>query len=815
MDIGKIKPQEITEEMRESYLDYAMSVIVMRALPDVRDGLKPVHRRILYVMHEMGLHSTGRFRKSANVVGEVLGKYHPHGDTSVYDAMVRLAQDFSLRYPLVNGQGNFGSMDGDSAAAYRYTEVKLSRLAEEMLRDIDKETVAWTDNYDATRKEPMVLPSRIPQLLLNGSIGIAVGMATNIPPHNLGEIIEALVHLIEKPDSTNEDLANFVKGPDFPTGGEIYNKKDILHAYATGKGPIVTRGTAEIEEDDGKRGGFKIIISEIPFQVNKATLLETIANLVKNKKLEGIRDIRDESDKDGVRILIELKNDAQPQKVLNKLWKLTDMQKTFHLNMLALADGIQPQVFSLKNVLEHYLAHRKEVVERRARFDLRKAEERAHILEGLAKALKNINAVIETIKKSATKEEAHTRLVKKFLLSPLQVTAILEMRLQTLAGLEQKKVHDELKEKLDLIAELKDLLKKPEKVRTVIKEELGEIKKTYQDERRTKIFNQKVGELQEEDLIPKEEVIITLSRNGFIKRLSPNAWQAQRRGGIGKKGAALSEEDVAEHLIIASSHDNVLFFTSSGKVFKTKVYEIPTASRSAKGRALVNFLDLNQSENVTALIPIKSEVNEEQNKFLVMVTRNGIIKKTSFKDFTNVRSNGLIAIKLRSSDQLEWVKPTSGGDEIILVSKYGQAIRISERDVRPMGRTAAGVIGMRLRAGDQITGMDVIIGGKKSDNAHLLVVYEKGFGKKTKLKHYKKQKRGGVGVKTARLGPKTGQLVAARILTGEETDLIAISKKGTVIRLPLADISELGRATKGVRIMRFRKDDGVASITTL
>jgi DNA gyrase subunit A len=824
MDIGKIQPREITEEMRESYLDYAMSVIVARALPDVRDGLKPVQRRILYSMQEMGLGPRAKYQKSAKVVGHAMGNYHPHSDSAIYDSLARMAQDFTLRYPLVDGQGNFGSMDGDAPAAMRYTEARLARIADELLADIDKETVAWNDNYDGSRKEPAVLPSRIPQLLLNGSVGIAVGMATNIPPHNLGELVDGLTHLIDKPDTTTEDLVRLVRGPDFPTGGTIYNRKDILQAYATGKGPIVMRGAAEVVESTSHKG-LQILITEIPFQVNKATLLENIADLVKNKRLEGIKDIRDESDKEGVRVAIDLRPDAQPQKILNQLYKTTDLQKTFHVNMLALVDGFQPQVLSLKSMLEQYLAHRKEVVERRTRYELRRAEERAHILEGLSKALEHIERVIETIKKSATKEEAHGKLVKKFALSDLQAGAILEMRLSTLAGLEQKKIHDELKEKREIIAYLTDLLKSEKKLWQVVKSELIELKNTYPGERRTKIHAGALGEFQEEDLVAQEEVIITLSREGFIKRLSPDAWQAQRRGGQGKTGAKLSEEDFIEHLIVASSHDDISFFTSSGKVFKTRAYEIPPASRTAKGRALVNFLDIGGTEVITAMLalpvaqektrPAGAERGGAGAQFLVMATLGGIIKKTPIEDFANVRRNGLIALNLHKGDALRWVKSSTGSDEVFLSSSHGQAIRFSERDVRAMGRTAAGVVGMRLRKGDYLSGMDVIAPSREGLEARVLVLLSKGFGKRTPLKSYKRQRRGGIGIKTANVGAKTGQVVATRILEGAATDLIAISKKGQLIRTRLSEISEMGRATQGVRVMRLREGDEIASIITL
>ena len=812
--IGEVTPREITQEMSESYLDYAMSVIVARALPDVRDGLKPVHRRILYAMHDLGLRAGAKYRKSALVVGDVLGKYHPHGDVPVYDALVRMAQTFSLRYPLVDGQGNFGSMDGDAAAAMRYTEARMARIAGEMLQDIDKETVTWADNYDATRKEPTVLPSRVPQLLLNGSVGIAVGMATNIPPHNLGELIDALLHLIDNRKATVDELISFVKGPDFPTGGAIYNQHDILHAYATGKGPIVMRGTAEIVED---KKGYTIIVSEIPYQVNKATLLESIANLVKTKKLEGIRDIRDESDKDGVRVVIELKGEAHPNKILNRLWKLTDLQRTFHVNMLALVDGLQPQVLSLKSMLEEYLKHRKIVIEKRSQYELLRAQERAHILEGLSKALKHINAVIETIKKSATKEGAHAALMKKFSFSDAQASAILEMRLSALAGLEQKKINDELAEKNALIAHLTSLLASEKKLWGVVKDELEEAKKAYGDTRRTKVVSHPVGEISEEDLVPQEEVILTLSKSGFVKRMSPEVWHSQRRGGQGKTGAALAEEDVIEHLISCSSHDDVLFFTSGGKVFRVRAYEIPVSSRTAKGRALVNFLAVGGSEEITAMVPITHTKKGEKPDFafLVMATARGVIKKTRIEDFSNVRSNGLIAISLKKGDRLGWVKSSRGNDEIMLVSRHGQSIRFSEKDVRPMGRSARGVGGIRLRAADSTSGMDVVSTGKADADRDLLVILERGYGKRTKLKHYKRQRRGGSGIKTARITEKTGEVVSARVLREIEEDLIAISKKGQVIRIPLGDISILGRATQGGRGMKLKTGDVIASITTL
>ncbi len=811
-----IQDREITSEMQDAYLDYAMSVIVSRALPDVRDGLKPVHRRILYSMHENGLRHSAKYRKCATVVGDVIGKYHPHGDAAIYDALARMAQDFSLRYPLVDGQGNFGSIDGDAPAAYRYTECRMENVAEEMLTDIDKETVDWRETYDGSREEPSVLPARVPNILLNGSVGIAVGMATNIPPHNLVEVIDALLYLSDNSKATGEDLMQFVKGPDFPTGGAIYGKKDIIQAYASGRGPMVVRGVADVIEGKGSKG-FQIIIREIPYQVNKATMLEHLADLVKEKKIEGIKDIRDESDKDGIRIMIELRSDAYPQKVLNKLYKLTDLQKTFHLNMLALVDGIQPQVLSLKSVLEHYLAHRKVIVERRTRYDLKKAEERKHILEGLSKALDHIDEVITTIRKSETREDAHSNLIKKFKLSEIQSTAILEMRLQTLAGLERKKIEDELAEKKKLISYLNSILDDVKKLLGVIKDEFKEVRDRYPSERRTKIYVNPIGEFSEEDLIPDEEVIITLSRDGFIKRLPPGTYRTQKRGGSGKIGAAVAEEDFIQHLVVANTHDSVLLFASTGKVFLSKVHEIPVATRTSKGRALVNFLEIGQEEAITAIVPVKfdikkSKTQENVGKFLIMITRSGIIKKTDVTDFANVRRSGLIAIKLHKDDELDWVKLTSGKDEIILVTQKGQAIRFSENDVRDMGRNASGVNAMRLKSGDLIAGADVITSQNK--DSEVLVVLSKGYAKRTPIKLYKKQKRAGSGIKTAKVTPKTGEIVSAKIL-GEEEDLIVISKKGQLIRTPLKDISVLGRATQGVRVMKLKDGDQIGSTTTL
>lgn len=801
----------IVEEMQESYLDYAMSVIVARALPDVRDGLKPVHRRILYAMWDIGLKPSAKFRKSATVVGEVLGKYHPHGDVAVYDSMVRLAQPFSMRQVLVTGQGNFGSVDGDGAAAMRYTEAKLAPVAEELLTDIDKNTVDFIPNYDGSHQEPTVLPAKLPNLLLNGTMGIAVGMATSIPPHNLGEVIDATVHLIDNPEADVGDLMQFVQGPDFPTGGAIFNKADIKQAYSTGKGSIVMRAKAEIVE--GKSGGFQIVATELPYQVNKAELLIHIAELVKDKKIEGIKDLRDESDKDGIRVVVDLKKDAYPRKILNQLYKQTNFQTSFHVNCLALVDGLQPRVLTLKNVLEYYLKHRQEVVRRRAEYDLNKAKDRAHILDGLVMALEDIDRVIATIKKSKDKEDAHKNLIAKFKFSERQADAILEMKLSQLANLERLKVEEELKEKKKLIKELEDLLAHPKKILGLIKQELIDLKAKYADERRTKIFAGEVDKFTQEDLIPNEATVVIVTRDGYIKRLPPDTFKAQGRGGKGVIGLTAKEEDSVEHLFSTTTHADLLFFTTRGRVFELKAYDIPQASRTAKGQAVVNFLQLAPEEKVSEVLSL---TDWEGYKFLIMVTKHGVIKKVALDDFVNVRRSGLIAIKLKPADQLLWVKPSTGEDEIMLVTLKGQSIRFKEKTVRPMGRTAAGVRGMKLKNADEITGMDLITEGKPSPDEQLLVIMSLGYGKRTKLKEYKVQNRGGSGVRTAHVTSKTGQVVSAFVVNArrEKEDLIVISEKGQVIRLPLKAVSVLGRDTQGVRIMRFKEPgDQVASVT--
>lgn len=812
--IGSIRNQPLVEEMQNAYLDYAMSVIVQRALPDARDGLKPVHRRILYAMRDMGLTAGAKFRKSATVVGEVLGKYHPHGDIAVYDSMVRLAQTFALRYPLVHGQGNFGSIDGDGAAAMRYTESKLTKIAETVLEDIEKKTVDFVPNYDGTHKEPQVLPSRIPNLLLNGTVGIAVGMATSIPPHNLGELIDACTKLIENPDAEIQDLLEFVKGPDFPTGGIIYGKKSIQNAYASGQGPVVIRAKTEIVED---KGTYSIIVTEIPYQVNKSSLLEKIAELVKDKKIEGIRDIRDESDKDGIRIVIELKKEAYPKKILNQLFEHTDLQTTFHFNILALVDGLQPKVLNLKSCLEEFLKHRQVVVRRRTEFELEKARDRAHILEGLIMCLAKIDAIIAVIKKSADRAEAKTNLVSKFKLSERQADAILEMKLSQLANLERLKIETELKEKKKLIEELSSILKNPKKLMGVISSELKEIRETFADERKTQVVSGEVNAFTQEDLIPDEGAIVILTKDGYLKRVPPDTFKTQHRGGKGVVGVSTKEEDVVFQLLTTTTLSNLLFFTTKGRVFQLKAYEVPAASRTARGQAAQNFLQLGPEEKVSTVISLKEL---KSAKYLVMVTLKGLIKKVELSAFEAVRRNGLIAIRLKNDDSLEWVKPSSGNDEIIITSKDGKAIRFKEKEIRSMGRVAAGVRGMRLKGKDAIVGMDVI--NKQMEDGKWLIITDKGFGKCTSIDSYRLQGRGGSGIKTAKVTPKTGEVIQAfsidlkNLPEGIAGDLLVISNHGQTIRLPLKTVSTQGRATQGTRLMRFKEeDDGVASITVV
>jgi len=801
---------EITAELEKSYIDYAMSVIVSRALPDARDGLKPVHRRVLWGMWDSGLTHSAKLRKSANVVGEVMGRYHPHGDSSIYDTMVRMAQDFSLRYPLIQGQGNWGSIDGDGAAAMRYTECRLTKIAEEMLTDIEKDTVDFIPNYDASRKEPSVLPAKIPQLLLNGTVGIAVGMATDIPPHNITEVSDAILHLIEKPNASTAELMEYIKGPDFPTGGIMYDRKAIVEAYTTGQGAITCRGRSEIVER--KPGQYNIVISEIPYRVNKSELIQKIAMLVGEKKLEGIKDLRDESDKEGLSIVIELKNDAAPQKILNQLYKLTELQKNFNMNMIGLIhNGIQPQLLSIKDILEQYVAHRQIVVRRRTEFDLARAKDREHILEGLVKALDHIDEIISTIKKSKDKTEAHTNLRKKFGLSDVQAAAILEIRLQTLASMERQKIDDELKEKKHLIKDLQHILSSPKFILEVVQREVQEIKEAYGDARRTQLVAGGLTDFTDEDLIAQEEAVVTLSSGGYIKRVNPNIFKVQHRGGKGLIGSDVGDDDFLTHVKTAQTHDNALFFTDSGKVFQTKVYEIPQGSRTSKGKIVHNFLDIPATETVRAFLTYNAK--DKDIKFLIMATKDGVIKKTPIDDFANVRRNGIIALKLKKGDELKWVMSSSSKDEVIMITAQGQAIRFKESQLRPMGRTAAGVRGIKLKKNDEVMGIDIVkpTADKKQK---LLVVMAKGFAKQTPVGEYKTQSRGGQGIRTAKDTDKTGKIVSFKIIS-EEEELLVLSAKGQIIRTKLSDVRESSRATSGVRVMRLDEKDAIVSSTCL
>ncbi|HUO50252.1 MAG TPA: DNA gyrase subunit A [Candidatus Paceibacterota bacterium] len=799
-----IVPRSISQEMRESYLDYAMTVITARALPDVRDGLKPVHRRILYAMLEAGLSAQAKTRKSATVVGDVIGKYHPHGDAAVYDAMVKMAQDFTMRYPLIIGQGNFGSIDGDGAAAYRYTEAKMSRLAGEMLRDIEKETVDFRPNYDNTKKEPAVLPAAIPNLLLNGTLGIAVGMASNIPPHNLKEVCEAAVHLIDNPEATTDDLLQFVQGPDFPTGCIAFNHKDIAHAYGTGRGPVVVRGEAEIVE--GKKGDYQIIVTSIPFRVVKADLITKIADLVHEKKLEGIRDIRDESTKD-VRIVIELKSNANAQTVLNYLYKHTQLEETFHYNVVALVDGV-PQTLSLKAILEYFVEFRKEVVTKRTKFDLEKAKAREHILLGLSKALDHIDEIIAIIKKSKDTDDARMQLMKRFKFSEIQANAILEMRLQRLSGLERKKIEDELKDVQDLIAYLESLLKSQKKMMDVIKGEIREVIEKYGDERRTKIVKRAATILSAEDLVADEDYVLVLTQGGYIKRTNPSEYRRQKRGGVGVVDLDTKEEDFVTQFLTASAHCDLLFFSDRGKAYQIKMYELPEGRRATKGKSIMNFISLEQGEQITSILAMPKDTKAAADLELVMVTKDGTVKKTSADKFKEVRRSGLIAITLDKGDSLISANFVHSGDDVMITTAKGQSIRFKEGDVREMGRQAAGVRGIKLSTGDFVVGTGIVPKGAK--DAELLVLSSTGYGKKTKLSEYKVQGRGGSGIKTMSITAKTKQLIGAIVLT-EDGELVAMSKKSQTIRTGLDEIPTLSRATQGVRVMKLRDGDAVAS----
>ncbi|MDO8570137.1 MAG: DNA gyrase subunit A [Candidatus Daviesbacteria bacterium] len=855
-NIGKIELTPIIPEMKRCYLDYAMSVIVSRALPDVRDGLKPVHRRIIYAMHQSGLHHTSRHQKSAAVVGEVLKNYHPHGDIPVYDAMVRMAQNFSMRYMLVDGQGNFGSVDGDSPAAMRYTEARLSAIADELLRDIHKETVDYIDNYSSTTVEPTVLPSVIPNLLLNGASGIAVGMATQIPPHNLGELSDALMYMIEHPNKSDsqhtviairqlpekqsdsgqarmtneiassktsrndveintkfqseasvEDLMKFIKGPDFPTGGSIYDSAEIMNAYATGKGRIVMRAKAEIEEE--KNGKFSIIITELPFQVNKATLVSRIADLHKEKKVEGITDLRDESDRRGMRVVVELKRDSKPQSVLNNLFKYTAMQSVFNVNMVALSDGVLPHLMTLKHILEEFITHRQIVIRRRSEFELKEAKARAHILEGLKIAVDNIDAVIETIKKSKDADDAKQNLMVKFKLTEIQSQAILDMQLRRLAALERQKIEDELKMVRELITYLEDLLAHPEKILSVIKDEITKIKEKYGDARRTRVYKSKVGEFSEEDLVADESTIVTITEGGYIKRQLPSTFRVQGRGGKGVSGITTKETDAVSHLFYTKTLDNLLFFTNKGRAFQLKVWEIPESSKISKGQAIVNLINIEQGEKITAVLSLRAK---DVTKFMFMCTKDGNVKKTPIEEYASIRKNGLISIKLDAGDELGWVCNTTGNDEIILVSSLGQSIKFDEKDIRPTHRDTSGVRGVKLGKEDFVISANKI-NYPKTDQ--LLVVMANGLGKKSSITAWSKQLRGGSGVKAAQVTSKTGAIVTAQIINPDDDTLVMTSNKGQIIKIPLKDVPTLQRQTQGVILMRTRDGEQVAAATVV
>ena len=790
--------------MEDSFLKYSMSVIIDRALPDVRDGMKPVHRRILYSMGEQNLRPGGRFLKSARIVGDVMGKYHPHGDSSIYFSMVRLAQDWVMRYPLVNGQGNFGSMDGDPPAASRYTEARLGRAGNELLTDLDKDTVDFRPNYDGSEQEPSVLPAKLPNLLLNGQVGIAVGMATNIPPHNLTELVDATVHLIDNPETTTiEDLLKYVKGPDFPTGAIVYGGSPMRQAYQTGRGSVMIRAVAAIEET--KKGRSQIVVTEMPYGVNKATLIEKIAELHKDKKIL-ISDLRDESARGKVRVVIELKKDAYPKKVLNQLFKLTALQTSFHFNMLALIDGIQPKVLGLREILDEFVKHRRIVVRRRTEFELKAAKARAHILEGYKIALDHIDEVIKLIRASKTSEEAQVGLMAKFGLSEIQAQAILAMQLRRLTGLERDKIEEELKALLELIEQLEAILASETEILRIIKDELLEMKEKYGDDRRSQMINHELGKFSDEELIPEEESVILLTTENYIKRTLVSEYRRQNRGGKGKRGMTTKEEDVIDQLVPASTHDYLLFFTNKGRIFRLKAYEVPAASLAAKGVAAVNLLQLQPEEKITSII--RHEKDAKDDGYLFMATTKGTIKKTPLKDYANIRTNGLIAIKLDDGDELRWIKKTTGENDVIVSTSAGQAVRFNETDARPMGRAARGVRGVRLRPNDRVVGMDVV----DDDAQRLLVISEKGYGKITKVANFPSHKRGGVGIKAAVVTAKTGPIISVRTLDKDTAEVLMISDKGQTIRVGLKDIPTLGRTTQGVRVMRLGEIDAVASI---
>jgi DNA gyrase subunit A len=815
--MGAVRNVSIEDEMRSAYIDYAMSVIVARALPDVRDGLKPVHRRILFTMHEMGLRSTSAYRKCAGVVGEALAKFHPHGDVALYDALVRLAQDFSLRYPLVDGQGNFGSIDGDPAAAYRYTEARLAAISDEMLADIEKGTVDFMDNFDGRLQEPTVLPARLPNLLVNGSSGIAVGMATNIPPHNLGEICRAVEKLIDEPESTVDDLCQIVTGPDFPTGGTVFRFSDqrsiagekeridaIRHMYATGRGRVMMRGQVALEEV--RPGRMAVVITELPYQVNKTTLIEKMAELVGAKRLTDVSDIRDESDRDGMRIVVEVKRDGSPHTVMSQLFKHTQLESSFSTNMLALVDG-QPQTLGLKRLLEHYIAYRREVIRRRTEFDLTKARERAHILEGLKIALDHLDEVISTIRKSADADAAREALIAKFSLSEAQANAILEMQLRRLAALERKKIEDEYEEVIRLIAELEDLLANPRKILQAIKDDLADLRRKYGEERRTRIWEDATRELSAEDLVTAEDVVVTLSQRGYIKRQQIRTFRTQRRGGKGKLAMITREEDAVSHLVVANTHDNILFFTNRGRVFITKVHALPEASRHAKGLPIVNLpgVQVDSGEYVSAIISLP---RFEPDHYLVMATRRGKIKKTSLAEYAKIKANGLIAINLVDGDELRWVDLSDGGDDILIATRNGQAARFTEREVRAMGRDTMGVTGIRLRRDDEVIGMQVI----REPSQQLLVVTEQGYGKRTIVSDFPVKHRATGGVIANALNKETGAVAAVRLVGQDDEEVMLITQEGTMLRTQVASVNSYRRASRGVTVMKPAEDDRIISI---
>ena len=798
-----LEHRTVERVMEDSFFRYSMSVIIDRALPDVRDGLKPVHRRILYSMNQNGNRSNAKFVKSARIIGDVMGKYHPHGDSAIYDSMVRLAQDWTMRYTLVQGQGNFGSMDGDPPAAHRYTEARLDKPAEELLADIEKETVDFRDNFDGSEQEPMVLPAKLPNLLLNGQVGIAVGMATSIPTHNLGELVDATVELIDNPEATVDDLLKHVKGPDFPTGAIVYGGAPMWQAYQTGRGSVTIRAVANIEET--KRGRHRIVVTEMPYAVNKATLIEKIAELVKEKKITSISDLRDESARGNVRVVIELKKDAYPKKVLNQLYKLTALQTNFHYNMLALVDGKQPRILGLRDILSEFIKHRRSVVRRRTEFELKKAEARAHILEGYKIALDHIDEVIKTIRASKTQEEAEKSLIARFGLSEIQAKAILAMQLRRLTGLEREAIENELRELLALIEKLKGILADEQEILNIIKNELIEMKEKYGDQRRSKMINHELGKFSDEELIPEEDSVVLLTSENYIKRTLASDYRKQNRGGKGKRGMTTKETDVIEHMIPAGTHDWLLFFTNRGRVFRLKAYEVPAASLQAKGVAAVNLLQLQPEEKITAII--KFEKDAKDDGYLFMATVKGTIKKTPVKDYANIRTNGLIAIKLDDGDELRWIKRSSGNDDILISTSAGQAIRFNETDARSMGRAARGVRGVRLRPNDSVVGMDIA-----NDDRTLLVISENGYGKATKISNFPSHKRGGVGIKAAVVTAKTGPIISVKTIQQDDVEALLVSTQGQTIRVSLKDIPVLGRTTQGVRIMKTSNDDSVASV---